>query len=132
MRELPDDVARRWEVEGVPVLPKNGEIGNGRSSSDNVTPTSRGNGAKHAISRLKRDHPELAEEVAAGNLSPNAAAIKAGFRKKTMTISAAQTGLSRKSGNIREWLIPVPRTVSTSPSAFLAPSWAHLGVHDNG
>jgi hypothetical protein len=34
------------------------------------------------ISRLKRDRPDLAEKVAAGELSANAAAIEAGFRKK--------------------------------------------------
>jgi hypothetical protein len=34
------------------------------------------------LARLNRDHPELAERVEAGELSANAAAIQAGFRKK--------------------------------------------------
>jgi hypothetical protein len=46
---------------------------------------SHGNGSNKAsvtIARLKRDYPELAKRVMAGELSPNAAAIEAGFRKK--------------------------------------------------
>jgi len=42
--------------------------------------------APYTIRRLKRDRPELAEQVIRGELSPNAAAIKAGFRKKTITV----------------------------------------------
>lgn len=38
--------------------------------------------AHGVLRRLKRDHPELAEQVVAGELSANAAAIEAGFRKK--------------------------------------------------
>ena len=34
------------------------------------------------MKRLKRDHPELAERVVNGELSANAAAIQAGFRKR--------------------------------------------------
>jgi hypothetical protein len=36
----------------------------------------------HQLSRLSRDAPALYDEVCAGNLSANAAAIQAGFRKK--------------------------------------------------
>jgi hypothetical protein len=49
----------------------------------NITSTpSRGTNQTYTLKRLKRDHPELAARVVAGELSANAAAIKAGFRKK--------------------------------------------------
>lgn len=41
-----------------------------------------GNSADYTVRRLKRDAPELAEQVIRGELSPNAAAIKAGFRQR--------------------------------------------------
>jgi len=45
----------------------------------------RGNAATYTLARLKRDRPDLAAEVVAGRLSANAAAIAAGFRRKTWT-----------------------------------------------
>jgi hypothetical protein len=39
------------------------------------------------LSCLRRSHPELAERVEAGELSPNAAAIEAGFRRRTIDVS---------------------------------------------
>lgn len=47
--------------------------------------------------RLKKYHPELFEKVMNHELSPNAAAIKAGFRKKTMTITADLDGILKAS-----------------------------------
>lgn len=41
-----------------------------------------GNNPTYALKRLKRDRPDLANKVIAGELSANAAAIEAGFRKK--------------------------------------------------
>jgi hypothetical protein len=43
---------------------------------------STGNSKAYTLSRLKRENEELFEAVVAGELSANAAAIKAGFRKK--------------------------------------------------
>jgi hypothetical protein len=49
---------------------------------DNVTiKPERGNGKSYTVSRLKRESPELFAQVVAGELSANAAAIKAGWRK---------------------------------------------------
>lgn len=53
--------------------------------SDNVTVIDgpeRGNTKAYTLSRLKRESPELFQAVCDGELSANAAAIKAGFRKK--------------------------------------------------
>jgi hypothetical protein len=42
-----------------------------------------GNSRTYTLNRLRRDAPELFDAVVAGKLSPNAAAIEAGFRRKT-------------------------------------------------
>ncbi len=46
-----------------------------------------GNSAAYTLARLDRDAPELAERVRKGELSANAAAIEAGFRKKPTAIA---------------------------------------------
>ena len=54
---------------------------------NNITPTfERGTSATYALRRLQRDRPDLADRVVEGELSANAAMIKAGFRTKTITI----------------------------------------------
>lgn len=45
-----------------------------------------GTSKSYTLSRLKRENAELFEQVVAGKLSANAAAIKAGWRKPTVTI----------------------------------------------
>jgi hypothetical protein len=42
--------------------------------------------ASHWLARLDRDHHELAAQVRAGKLTANAAAIEAGFRKRTFAV----------------------------------------------
>jgi hypothetical protein len=57
----------------------------GRKCGDNVTQltkTEKGNSRAYTVSRLQREAPELFAQVAAGEISANAAAIKAGFRKR--------------------------------------------------
>jgi hypothetical protein len=51
---------------------------------NNITETTKGTGTSKAytLSRLKRENAELFQQVVAGELSANAAAIKAGWRKK--------------------------------------------------
>lgn len=55
---------------------------------DNVN-TSRpdGNSAARALRKLRSDAPEIHAKVIAGELSPNAGMVEAGFRKKTATVS---------------------------------------------
>jgi len=67
---LPDDVK-----EGRP--PKGAE-----RSVDNINTSKGGTGTDYTLRRLARDQPELLDEIQAGRLSVNAAAIKAGIRKK--------------------------------------------------
>lgn len=66
-------------------LAKHGEIGNGRkneSRDDNIRSTHYGTDTEYTLRRLKRDAPELLVQIESGELSVNAAAIKAGIRKK--------------------------------------------------
>ncbi len=76
-------------------LPRNGEIGNGRSSFDNVKPTRGGNSEAYTLRRLRRDRPDLADRVINRELSSNAAAIEAGFREKSITIPFNPEGAAR-------------------------------------
>lgn len=51
--------------------------------------------AEYALSRLRRDRPELAELVIAGEMTANQAAIQAGFRRKKVSIYADPQGIAR-------------------------------------
>lgn len=53
----------------------------GGRSGDIVTTSERGNTKAYTLRRLSKDHPDLFEQVKAGELTANQAAIKAGFRK---------------------------------------------------
>jgi hypothetical protein len=50
------------------------------SGPDNVRSAKYGNSAIYTLKRLKRDRPDLFQQVLGGMLSANAAAIEAGFR----------------------------------------------------
>ncbi|MDQ3540090.1 MAG: hypothetical protein M3440_05330 [Chloroflexota bacterium] len=61
-----------------------------------VAPKEQGTSTEYALRKLHADAPELLKRVLAKELTPNAAMIEAGFRKRTITIkadpqSAAQT-----------------------------------------
>jgi len=51
-----------------------------------------GNAADYTIARLRRDKPQLAARVERGELSANAAAIEAAFRRKPLTVPATVDG----------------------------------------
>ena len=76
-----------------PEAPKNGEIGSGRNSPDNIRPNKdHGTSESYTVRRLKRDRPELAQKVIQGEISANAAAIEAGFRTKTVSVPVRKGG----------------------------------------
>ena len=54
-----------------------------------------GNTAAAAIRRLRKDRPDLHQSVIAGDLSPHAAAIQAGFRRKTITVPVEVAAAAR-------------------------------------
>jgi len=67
-----------------------GIVDNVHNSTSRESPT--GNAADAAIRRLRKDAPALHSRVEAGELSPHAAMIEAGFRKRTIAIKADPVG----------------------------------------
>jgi hypothetical protein len=68
-------------------LPETGKVKTVNSKGYNVTLASkRGNRLSYTLRRLKRDRPDLAQKVVTEEMSANAAAIEAGFRKKYLSI----------------------------------------------
>lgn len=71
------------------------------TNNDNVmirspdTKASQGNSIEYTLRRLRKDHPELHEKVLANEMSPNAAAIEAGFRKRTVTVTLEVDAIAR-------------------------------------
>ena len=56
----------------------------------------KGTSEAYIISRLKRDNPELAQKVLAGELSPHQASIKTGIRKKYIQVQDNPAKLAEK------------------------------------
>jgi hypothetical protein len=52
------------------------------NEKNNVTLSGRGNTPAYALARLRRDRPDIHQRVLAGEISPHAGMIAAGFRKK--------------------------------------------------
>lgn len=73
---------------GAPIGNKN--AANGRTTVDNIHSCSEsrptGTSQAAALRRLRKSAPKLHEKVIAGEMSANAAMVKAGFRPKTITI----------------------------------------------
>lgn len=59
-----------------------------------------GNNGAYTMARLKRDRPDLAARVEAGALSANAAAIEAGWRVRTVTVSLTVPGAVKLLGQL--------------------------------
>lgn len=59
-----------------------------RHDVDNINVTERptGTSADYALRKLREDAPELHRQVLDGALSPHAAMVEAGFRRKTITV----------------------------------------------
>lgn len=79
-----------WEPDKVEALIKDDpetlalwrEATVGKQGSHRSNPTMNDRGNAYTVARLKRDRPDLFEQVKAKKLSANAAAIKAGHRRK--------------------------------------------------
>lgn len=70
------------EVEAQPTHADAGaKGGRGKKASSNATGFTQERGATYTLKRLKRDRPDLFQQVLDGELSANKAAIEAGFRK---------------------------------------------------
>jgi hypothetical protein len=66
-----------------------------------------GNSRAYTVSRLQREAPELFAQVAAGTISANAAAIKAGFRKKPTPLDQLNAAWSKASDEERHRFLNV-------------------------
>jgi hypothetical protein len=83
-RKTPDVQALiRREIGAVEEQPRD-ERGH-FTRSDNIR-TDYGTAATYTLRRLKRDRPDLAERVIVGELTAHAAAIEAGFRRRTISV----------------------------------------------
>lgn len=74
--------------EEIKSLPEHGEIGRGRDRDSGTT--SNGRGVDYVVARLKRDDPDLAEQVVLGELTANAAARQAGIRRPRIVLSTPE------------------------------------------
>lgn len=74
---------------------------------DNVTQVEKpkGNSRSYAVSRLQRESPELFAKVAAGEMSANAAAIKAGFRRRKTPLDTLRQAWAKATTDERETFI---------------------------
>jgi hypothetical protein len=99
LREVPE-VAN----QGAPVGSRNAAKDKPENKPDNIR-FNYGTNPTYTLARLRRDRPDLAEKVVTGEVSANAAAIEAGFRKKTIAIpddeNAAAEFLIKKWGEAR-------------------------------
>ena len=80
----------------VPLSVALGKHGGDRRSKEvdqanNVSLKQHGNDKNYTLARLHRDRPDLAARVESGELSANAAAIEAGFRKKQTPLMRLQS-----------------------------------------
>jgi hypothetical protein len=72
----------------IPLQPHGGQLRDAAARREVATQPRIRRGAAYALRRLKRDHPTAAEEVVAGELSANAAAVRAGHRQRYLRIPA--------------------------------------------
>lgn len=92
--------------EDIPAATAHGEIGRGRQRVDPINSKNQGGTSPdYVIARLKRDDPALAEQVVRGELSPNAAALKKGWRKPRIAISTPE----RTAESLRRHMPPEAR-----------------------
>jgi hypothetical protein len=96
-----------------PGRPK-GQTGTTDNVSNSRPVGTHGNSKEQALRRLRTQRPDLHARVLAGELSPHAAAIEAGFRKKTITVpldpeAAARTLARHFTADEWEWIVQLVR-----------------------
>ncbi|MBY0299834.1 MAG: hypothetical protein K2X71_27990 [Methylobacterium sp.] len=80
-----DPEALRLLDAEVGAAPPHGGARERDDQADNVS-LRHGNSPIYALRRLKRDRPDLADRVVKGELTPHAAAIEAGFRRRLVQV----------------------------------------------
>jgi hypothetical protein len=79
-----------------PLEQHGGDGGEGAATDKVVALPRRSRGSAYNLKRLKRDQPELANDVIAGRISPNAAAEAAGIRRRTVHFPADPQRAAKK------------------------------------
>ena len=90
-----DDGRTRRQHEEIEPLPAHGGS-RARDNEQGSTATSKNRGTEYIIGRLKRDRPDLAQRVVDGDLTANAAAIEAGFRRRLVQVPADDVDAAMK------------------------------------
>ena len=83
------DTFQQLVRKGKPAIGKHGGDRRSENSPKPESPIKGGNGVDYLVARLKRDHPELLEEIGQGKRFPSvrAAALEAGIIKPSMQLS---------------------------------------------
>jgi hypothetical protein len=89
-----DELAARVRSELGGELAEQGKWERDEPSKVRDTKLSRQDDATYLVSRLKRDEPELAEQVLTGKISANAAAVQAGIRHAYIRVRADDVQLA--------------------------------------
>lgn len=93
--ELRARVQRAYDEEIQPLAGHGGDRRSDDFQSSTATlkteSESKGRGSDYRLARLKRDRPDLAERVIAGEVSVYAAAREAGIRKPTVTVTSPES-----------------------------------------
>lgn len=84
--------------------PHGGDHTSQQSKDNNIQLAPQGSSQDRALRKLRKDAPELHEQVIAGALSAHAAMVQAGFRPKTFTVRADRPESIARS--LRKYLTP--------------------------
>lgn len=82
--------AKKLWLGETPTAAKHGEVGRGRNRDRATNSIQGGDTAESTLARLKRDHPDLAQQVIDGELTANAAARQLGWRKPRVLLTSPQ------------------------------------------
>jgi hypothetical protein len=101
---------------------------------DNVNVRPGGNASAAALRRLRKDRPDLHAEVLAGEKSPHAAMVEAGFRTPTLSVPLTAEGVLRAAQRLSErdlaelvaLLAPIRDTLPGGPAIFEDPLFARM------
>lgn len=84
------EAVRALLLAEVPSAAAHGEIGRGANRVRGTHSIGNADRVERVVARLKRDAPDVAERVVAGDLSPNAAAREMGWRRPRIVVSTPE------------------------------------------
>lgn len=87
-----------------------------------------GNASESALRRLRKDRPDLHSRVLAGELSPHAAMVEAGFRRPTMTVPLDD--MQSLASTLVRRLTPTQRAELATALKAIANFWTDMDLRD--